>query len=211
MTTAEATARGEAQAVRACWSCRGPAPARERFCPTCGLVQEPVAGDHFARLDLEPGFDIDAADVERRYFALQRQFHPDRFAARSAKEKALSLRHATALNEAYKVLKDPLGRAEHLLSLAGRPVRADGAETVNDPELLMEAMELREQLAEADSAAAVDALLAETRANSTALERQLGRAFAAGDFAAAQKLALRLRYAAKLIDEARERRRRFDP
>jgi molecular chaperone HscB len=185
-------------------------PARDRFCPTCALVQEPAAGDHFARLDLEPGFDLDAADVERRYFALQRQFHPDRFASRTPKEKALSLRHATALNEAYKVLKDPLARAEHLLALAGRPVRADGAETVSDPELLMEAMELREQLAEAASAAAVDALIAESRAGAAALEQQISRAFAANDFAAAQKLALRLRYVRKLIDEARERRQRLD-
>lgn len=209
MSTAEAKARST-EAVRACWSCRGPVPARERFCPTCNLVQEPGAGDHFTRLDITPGFDLDPAEVERRYFALQRQFHPDRFANRTAKEKALSLRHATALNEAYKVLKDPLARAEHLLALAGRPVRADGAETVSDPELLMEAMELREQLAAADSAAAVDALLAKSRSTAAALEQQLARAFGAGDFAGAQKLALRLRYAAKLIDEARERRQRLD-
>lgn len=208
MSTAEATARSM-EAVRTCWSCRGPVPVRERFCPTCSLVQEPAAGDHFARLDLEPGFDLDPAEVERRYFALQRQFHPDRFAAKTPKEKALSLRHATALNEAYKVVKDPLARAEHLLTLAGRPVRADGAETVKDPELLMEAMELREQLAEAASATAVDALLAQSRDGATSLERQLGRAFAAGDLGAAHKLALRLRYARKLIDEARERRQRL--
>ena len=209
MNTAEATTRGT-EAVRACWSCRGPVPVRERFCPTCSLVQEPAAGDHFGRLDFPAGFDLDPAEVERRYFALQRQFHPDRFAAKSAKEKALSLRHATALNEAYKVLKDPLARAEHLLSLGGRPVRADGAETVNDPELLMEAMELREQLAEAESVAAVDALLMQSRGTATTLEQQLGRAFAAGDLTAAHKLALRLRYARKLIDEARERRQRLD-
>ena len=209
MNTAEATARGT-EAVRACWSCRGPVPVRDRFCPTCNLVQEPAAGDHFARLDLAPSFDLDPAEVERRYFALQRQFHPDRFAAKTAKEKALSLRHATALNEAYKVLKDPLARAEHLLSLSGRSVRADGAETVSDPELLMEAMELREQLAEAESAIAVDALLAQSRANAATLEQQIGRAFAIGDLAAAHKLALRLRYACKLLDEARERRQRLD-
>ena len=210
MSTAQARASERAEAIRTCWSCRGPVPARDRFCPTCQLVQEPAAGDHFARLDFAPAFDIDPAEVERRYFALQRQFHPDRFASRSTKEKALSLRHATALNEAYKVLKDPLARAEHLLSLAGRPVRADGAETVNDPELLMEAMELRERLSEAENAAAVDALLAEGRSNAAALEQQLARAFTAGDLAAAQKLALRLRYTSKLIDEARERRQRME-
>lgn len=209
MSTAEARMRSS-EAVRTCWSCRGPVPARDRFCPTCNVVQEPAAADHFARLDLEPRFDIEAAEIERRYFALQRQFHPDRFASRTPKERALSLRHATALNEAYKVLKDPLTRAEHLLALAGRPVRTDGAETVNDPELLMEAMEMREQLAEAQDAAAVDALLAQSRQGAAELERRFGEAFAASNLDAAQKLALRLRYARKLIDEARERRQRMD-
>ncbi len=195
--------------VRTCWSCRGPAGARDRFCPTCGLVQEPAAIDHFARLDLDPRFDLDTAEIERRYFALQRQFHPDRFAAKSAKERALSLRHATALNEAYRVLKDPLARAEHLLALAGRAMRADGAETVSDPGLLMEAMETREELAEAESVAAVDAVLAKSRAAASDLEAAFGRAYAAGDLAAASKAALALRYRMKLIDEARGRRQRL--
>jgi molecular chaperone HscB len=205
----EAKASDAGVPVRACWSCRGPAAARDRFCPTCGLVQEPAAIDHFARLDLEPRFDLETAAIEARYFALQRQFHPDRFAAKSARERALSLRHATALNEAYRVLKDPLGRAEHLLALAGRPVRADGAETVNDPVLLMEAMETRDQLAEADSTEAVDALLAASRDAAAALEARFAKAYAAGDLAAATGAALALRYRMTLIDEARARRARM--
>ena len=125
-------------------------------------------------------------------------------------EHALARDDEEVLLAALPVVQAPLARAEHLLSLAGRPVRADGAETVSDPELLMEAMELREQLAEAETAAAVDTLLTQSRGNAATLEQQIGRAFAAGDLNAAHKLALRLRYARKLIDEARERRQRLD-
>lgn len=198
-----------AETKDACWSCGAPLPVLERFCPACKGVQEPRAVDHFARLDLPRRFDLDFAVLEKAYFALQRQFHPDRFAARPAREKALSLRHATAINEAYQVLKDPLSRAEHLLSVAGRPVQADGAQTVNDPALLMEAMEQREALAEADSVAAVDEIITEGRAAGTKLQEQISAAFAANDLAKAGQLALRLRYRQKLIEEARSRRLRM--
>lgn len=198
-----------AETKDACWSCGAALPVLDRFCPACKVVQEPRALDHFARLDLARRFDLDLSVLEKAYFALQRQFHPDRFAARTAREKALSLRHATAINEAYQVLKDPLGRAEHLLSVAGKPVQADGAQTVNDPGLLMEALEQREALAEADSAATVDAIIAEGRAAGAQLQQQIGAAFAANDLARAGQLALRLRYRQKLIEEARSRRLRM--
>jgi len=193
----------------ACWSCNGPVSPTSSFCPACKVVQEPRALDHFARLDLPRRFDLDLPVLEKAYFALQRQFHPDRFAARTAKEKALSLRHATAVNEAYQVLKDPLGRAEHLLAVTGKPVQADGAQTVNDPALLMEAMESREALAEADNAATVDAIVADGRAAAATLVAQIAAAFAANDLITAARLALRLRYRQKLIEEARGRRLRM--
>jgi molecular chaperone HscB len=51
------------------------------------------------------------------------------------------------VNDAYRVLKDELKRAEALLSRHGaKPSEAQGAQ---DPELLMEIMELRESLADA--------------------------------------------------------------
>ncbi len=193
----------------ACWSCGAAQLASDRFCRSCKVVQEPRATDHFARLGLPRRFDLDPTALEQAYFALQRQFHPDRFAARPAREKALSLRHATAINEAYRILKEPLARAEHLLALAGHPVRTDGAHTVQDAALLTEAMEQREALADAVDAAAVDAIVAQGRQAASALQEALARTFAAGNFADAGRLALRLRYRQKLIEEARSRRLRM--
>ncbi|HUN52644.1 MAG TPA: Fe-S protein assembly co-chaperone HscB [Candidatus Sulfotelmatobacter sp.] len=191
-----------------CWSCKGPVSARAPFCHACGAIQPPRALDHFSRLNLPVRFDLDPADIEKQYFGLQRYFHPDRFAAKSAKERALSLQHATNLNRAYETLKQPLGRAEYLLELQGRKI--DGEATIADAGLLMEAMEWREELAQAGDRAAVDAIIDRAGQVFDAKVAAIGEAFARDDLAGAAKLATALRYFSKLIDEARARRARLE-
>lgn len=200
-------AEPETSAVTTCWSCRGPATAREPFCPTCGAVQPPAALDAFARLGLKRGFDIDSAQLERRYFDLQRRLHPDRFAAKSPRERALSQQQAAALNQAYETLKDPLARAAALLRAAGREAKFEGEGTIADPALLTEAMELRETLAEAESRADVERFAADSRTQVDNARAALAGAFAAGNLDGAEALALRLRYLTKLADEAQARLR----
>jgi molecular chaperone HscB len=98
-----------------CWSCKGPVDVRALFCSVCGAVQGPGTLDHFSRLGLIATYDLDADHLDHQYFGFQRRMHPDRFAARSAKEKALSQAQATALNDAYEILSDPVKRAHYLL------------------------------------------------------------------------------------------------
>ena len=118
--------------------------------------------DHFARLGLPAALDLEPASLDRAYFALQRQWHPDRFVAKPAAERARASAEAAALNDAYRTLKDPLSRAVYLAELKGVEMPGDG-KTIDDPELLMEAMEAREELHEAGSTEAVDALAAKVR------------------------------------------------
>jgi len=165
--------------------------------------------DHFARLGLTPAFGIDPKELERRYFALQRELHPDRFANRPANERAAALARASDLNQAYDTLKSPLARAEHLLMLKGRPAHREGGPSLEDPELLAEAMERRETLAEAEDADAVAAVLERAKADIAGAEAELKRAFDADDLDAATRLTLRLSYLVKLNDEARRRRLRL--
>jgi molecular chaperone HscB len=190
-----------------CWSCKGPVSARAPFCHACGAIQPPRALDHFSRLNLPVAFDLDTAAIEKQYFGLQRYFHPDRFAAKSSRERALSLQHATNLNQAYEILKVPLKRAEYLLKLCGREI--DGEATISDPKLLMEAMEWREELAEAADRAAVDAIIARAKRIFDAKIAAIAAAFAHDELEAAAKLATELRYFDKLIDEARRQRARL--
>ncbi|OIQ79492.1 hypothetical protein GALL_387700 [mine drainage metagenome] len=198
-----------AAALLPCWSCKGPVAARALFCSTCGAVQAPGQADHFTRLGLPRGFALAAADLDRQYFGFQRRLHPDRFATRSPKERALSQQQATALNDAYETLKDPLRRAAYLLRLAGRVVDVEQAGTVDDPALLMEAMEMREALAEAAEPEAVAALQAKAERDVAACVADLAAAFAADDLDGAGRLTTRLKYLGKLADEAKARRMRL--
>src|SRR5207244_1187260 len=100
----------------------------------------------------------------------------------------------------------PLARAEHLLVLRGRPAHREGGPSLEDPALLAEAMEWREELAEAEGQAAVGAVLDRAKAEIAATEAGLKTAFDADDLEAAARLTLRLSYLVKLSDEARRRR-----
>jgi molecular chaperone HscB len=161
--------------------------------------------DHFARLGLPAALDLEPAALDRAYFALQRQWHPDRFVAKPPAERARASVEAAALNDAYRTLKDPLSRAVYLAALHGVELPGDG-KTIDDPELLMEAMEAREKLHEAGSVAAVDALLAKVRDDMKSLLCGLGSLFLRDDKPAIRKALLRLRYLEKFVEEARARR-----
>jgi len=192
-----------------CWSCKGPVSTLALFCSTCGAVQPPGATDHFSRLGMAPRFVIAPADLERQYFGFQRRLHPDRFATRSPKERALSQQQATALNEAYETLKDPLRRAAYLLRLAGRVVDVNGSATVDDPVLLMEAMEMREALEEASTADAVAKLAAQAEAEVAGCIDAIARAFGEEELDSVGALVTRLKYLGKLAEEAKTRRLRM--
>ena len=161
--------------------------------------------DHFARLGLPAALDLEAASLDRAYFALQRQWHPDRFVTKPAEERARASAEAASLNEAYRTLKDPLNRAFYMAELAGVEMPGDG-KTIDDPELLMEAMEAREALHETATPEAVDSLAAQARQDVQEALSGLGSLFLANDRPAIRKALLRLRYLDKFAEEARARR-----
>lgn len=192
-------------ALSACWSCQGPVSVKTLFCDACRSIQAPINGlDPFTRLNLPQSFEVDRAVLDRNYFALQRHLHPDRFRGRTAHERVLSQSQAASLNEAYNTLKDPLKRAEALLALQGHPLNSE--KTLNDPTLLMEQLERREALAEADTPAELARLTAEAEAEVLATTCHIAQAFTAKDLTAAATQTVRLRYLTKLADDARRRR-----
>jgi molecular chaperone HscB len=166
--------------------------------------------DPFATLGFERRYHIDKTLLDRRYRELQQALHPDKHASAPASERALTLRKAIEVNEAYRVLRDDQKRAEALLSLLGRQLTDQTA----DPELLMEMMELREALSDARAAAdpaQVARLAAEVTEKATATFRQLSEVFArmegeagaaqAQQLTDAQTLLSRLRYYRRFQDE----------
>jgi molecular chaperone HscB len=161
--------------------------------------------DHFARLGLPAALELEPATLDRAYFARQRQWHPDRFVAKPPDERARASAEAAALNDAYRTLKDPLSRAVYFATLKGIELPGDG-KTIDDPELLMEVMDAREELHEASSVAEVDALAAFAREDLQKELAALPSLFLANDKPAIRKALLRLRYLDKFADEAKARR-----
>lgn len=195
--------------LKACWSCKGPLPAGDLFCATCDAVQPPAAVDHFVRLGVDSTFDVDVPALDHLYFDLQRQLHPDRFATKAPKEKALSQQQATALNDAYETLKDPLKRADYLVHLRGVDVLPEGCNLVRDQSILMEAMEMRERLAMADSMEELNAIQRETKVEIDDVLSALSLAFQGGDIQGACQLTTRLKYLDKMMGEVRQGRARL--
>ena len=195
-----------ASATAQCWSCGGALAPEALFCAACRSVQPPRAFDHFARLGLSVDFALDENELDRRYFAFQRQLHPDRFATRSARERAISQSQAVALNEAYRVLKDPLSRADYLLKLKGIAANPDGCHTISDPTILMEQWERRENLLSAKTAGQAAAIASEALSHVKESVAAIADAFHRDDLDAAGRETTRLKYLVKLVDEARGRK-----
>lgn len=103
---------------------------------------------YFTLFNLPAHFDIDTSTLEQTYLALSARFHPDKFVAASAFEQKQAMLMATAINEAFRILKNPIDRAAYLLQQQG--INADAPEhTSFAPEFLMQQMQWREMLMEA--------------------------------------------------------------
>jgi len=195
--------------MKPCWSCKGPVQLNALFCPTCEAVQGPAAVSHFVRLNVAVSFDVDVPALDHLYFDLQRQLHPDRFATKSPKEKALSQQQATALNDAYETLKDPLKRADYMVHLSGVEVLPEGCNLVKDQSILIEAMEMRERLANAATMTELNTIATETKAEIDDVITGLSLAFRGDDIEGACELTTRLKYLHKMMGEVRHSRARL--
>lgn len=159
--------------------------------------------DYFSALGLAPCFDIDLADLEKRYFLTQREFHPDRMVGKSTHARTLAISHSMLLNTAYETLKSPLKRSQYLLSLQG--VKPD---TVKPSQaLLVETMELREQLAEAGTRAELASLEAQNSEDIARITQEISAAFRENKHMQAGELSIRLSYLAKMSEEIRAKKK----
>ena len=167
-----------------------------------------LAENHFQLFSLPKRYRLERADLDVRYRELQRRVHPDRFASAGDRERRVSMQQAAQINEAFETLKDPLRRGRYLLELRGTNIdESQGSH--QDPEFLMQQIELREALAEVrahdDPLAELDRLSREIRAQYQALESALAAALDdTGDTRAALTLVLRMQYFTRLQNEVQE-------
>lgn len=136
-------------------------------------------------------FNVDTVALKREFLQLQARAHPDLHPPENkTKAQALSAR----INEAYKTLQNPLLRAQYLLSLRGIEVAEDETAKVDDPELLMEVLEAREQIEEAESEDDLMEMKEENDERIQASVKVLEAAFEDDDVTTAKSEAVKLRY-----------------
>lgn len=162
--------------------------------------------NYFEIFGLKPGFSVDREALAARYRELQREFHPDRYAARSEREQLLAMQYAARINEAHNTLGDPVARAAYLLDLAG--VEISPEQTTADAEFLMQQMVLRERLeevrGEADPEAALDALGGEVGDLFRTEQDNFASLFAGGELEHAKQSLLKMQFLAKLQRQVEE-------
>src|SRR6266700_3163624 len=178
-------------ASHACWSCGDMRAAQ--FCTSCGKVQPPAPVDYFSFFGLPRKLNLDNATLERGFYAMSRKLHPDLYAGRDSREQSWSLEQSSRLNDAYRILKDPIRRTEYLLKLEGVELEGQskaGTEEARKtgekkqivpPDLLEEVFELNMQIEELRATKKLGeedpALIQELQAHKQLLEEKFSALF----------------------------------
>lgn len=101
--------------------------------------------NYFEFFDLPTSFQIDEAELKRRYYDNSKRFHPDFHTRADAAQQAEMLEMASLNNQAWRTLADPESRTRHLLQLFGL-MRDERQTPAMPPDFLMEVMEINEAL-----------------------------------------------------------------
>ena len=164
-----------------------------------------VHDDDFALFGLARQFVQDPAQIDDRWKALQRQVHPDKFAAQGAAAQRQAMQWSVRINEARQRLKDPVRRATYLCELHGQLIGAE-SDTAMPADFLMQQMEWREALDEADDVTSLQALADEVQQAQQETLHALGRSIdQPQDYVAAAQQVRRLMFVQRFAQDVKTR------
>jgi molecular chaperone HscB len=123
-----------------------------------------LQSNDFELFDVPVQFAQDRAALDARWKELQREAHPDKFAAQGAAAQRLAMQWSVRINEAYQRLKDPLKRAVYLCELHGAAIQAE-SNTAMPPDFLIQQMQWREALEDAEGIENLEEIAAQAMAS----------------------------------------------
>lgn len=158
----------------------------------------------FALFDLPVAFQVDSALLNERYLALQKSLHPDNFSAASAQEQRLAIQKSAEINDALRILKDPITRADSIIAINTGETENPEEKSNNDIDFLMQQMEWRETLENIENRQDTDELTAfakEINQTRHAILSELSTALDAQQWDIARAITDKLRFIKKLQAE----------
>jgi len=157
--------------------------------------------NHFELFQMEPGFDIDLAQLDAAYRQIQARVHPDRFVSAGSAEQRVAMQWATRANEAYQTLKNPMQRATYLCELHGVALQAE-SNTAMPAAFLMQQMEWREELDDAKKdATALERLEQEVQKAHDAQLRHIAKSLGVPDYEQAAQSIRQLMFLEKFRED----------
>lgn len=178
-----------------CYNCNNLNNITEIFCQKCNFIQPPLNMNHFSRLGVGVGFNVDKEQLENTYLTLQKMFHPDLYINKTEIEKNFAFKHSLLLNQAYTVIKSNLKRSEYLLSLNNIKVNIDDKDAISpDPELLNEIFELQNDITETTDTNKLKILINDIEKQKKHIYKDLAQLFETRQYLAAAHLTIKLNF-----------------
>ncbi|KRT82939.1 Chaperone [Oryctes borbonicus] len=177
-----------------CWKCGIERKnLSDLFCESCHAIQNPHEKENYFKVfNLDVTYDVNQKNLTNSYRKMQSVLHPDKFSNKSDAEKEISAEYSSLVNKAYKTLQTPINRAIHLLLLNNEIISEDNKS--DNPEFLMEIMELNEEIDQADSPEKLKSLQEKSNQMLDRCSEEVSKCFEEGNISKAKEAVIRMKY-----------------
>lgn len=194
--------------INVCPHCNFANPENAMWCLQCKKIIPITTNNFFIALELAPQFDIDLQQLKNNFFARLKQTHPDQFINQGTSINEIALQNSFMINQAYKQLKSPYLRLEHLLKIAGLDI--DQQVEITDFNFLEEAFVWRERLAEAKTLPELLNLIAEIKKVEEEEFKKAAQLIAEKLYSQAMQVYIKLKFLKRFLAEAQLREDEYE-
>lgn len=178
---------------RNCWKCGKNLQDILVFCDQCSSLQKANStSNYFEIIGVDCAYDLNIAEVSKKYKNLQSQLHPDRFGNKTEEEKVISEEYSALVNKAYSTVINPLERGLYMLELNGFSIEEDSKEI--DKLFLMEIMERNEEIENEKDVDKLRQLNIKNKESISSLMREVQEAFEKKDMKKAKDVLTKMKY-----------------
>ena len=160
-----------------------------------------LAKNYFELLNLPAKFDLDLLELDKNYFQLQIQFHPDK--ALTSQEREQNIAIASQINSAYQALKDEFSRSIELLKIANIDIQ--NYRDKLDAKFLEQRMQDFQTIQESSSGEILSNMLAAKYIEKKNLTEALSLAFRQNNLHECSIMTMSLKYMDNIIGQTKEK------